>query len=167
MDFFFASLFCKIRRGNVLNCVSHVRHDLSCLDQKYQFMWCSRCSQPSRFLKVSINPSNSNTKQRLPSSKLYSVQRYSNLQKWWSICVLFALQVSPKCASHVQRVMHQRAVDVHLMPEIQMNCIEDLAQHCNDRLNNGEVMKIIMNSLVSGNHRFCSLKCAWHLNFFC
>ena len=40
--------------------------------------------------------------------------------------------------------MHQRAVDVHLMPEIQMNCIQDLAQHCNDRLNNGEVMVIII-----------------------
>ena len=45
--------------------------------------------------------------------------------------------------------MHQRAVDVHLMPEIQMNCIQDLAQHCNDRLNNGEVMAIIMISLFS------------------
>ena len=40
--------------------------------------------------------------------------------------------------------MHQRAVDVHLMPEIQMPCIKDLATHCNDRLNNGEVMTIIM-----------------------
>ena len=63
------------------------------------------------------------------------------------IVCLFAWQVSAKCASHVQRVMHQRAVDVHLMPEIQMNCIQDLAQHCNDRLNNGEVMTIIMISL--------------------
>ncbi|XP_067052995.1 Golgi apparatus protein 1-like [Acropora muricata] len=54
-------------------------------------------------------------------------------------------RVSPKCASHVQRVMHQRAVDVHLMPEIQMNCIQDLAQHCNDRLNNGEEIECLQN----------------------
>jgi len=45
--------------------------------------------------------------------------------------------------------MHQRAVDVHLMPEIQMHCIQDLADNCNDRLNKGEVMVIIMISLIT------------------
>lgn len=48
-------------------------------------------------------------------------------------------KVSAKCAAHVQRVMHQRAVDVHLMPEIQMACVKDLGQHCKDQLGKGEV----------------------------
>ena len=48
-------------------------------------------------------------------------------------------KVSPKCAAHVQRVMHQRAVDVHLMPEIQMACVKDLGLHCKDQQGKGEV----------------------------
>lgn len=51
-------------------------------------------------------------------------------------------QVSPKCAAHVQRVMHQRAVDVHLMPEIQTACVQDLAKHCSDQLAKGEVIDL-------------------------
>ena len=42
--------------------------------------------------------------------------------------------------------MHQRAVDVNLMPEIQMPCIKDLALYCNDRLNNGEVLTIVLSN---------------------
>ena len=50
------------------------------------------------------------------------------------------MQVSPKCAALVQRVMHQRAVDVHLMPEIQTACVQDLAKLCSDQLGKGEVL---------------------------
>jgi len=35
--------------------------------------------------------------------------------------------------------MHQRAVDVHLMPEIQTACVQDLAKHCSEQLRKGEV----------------------------
>lgn len=49
------------------------------------------------------------------------------------------MQVSQKCAAHVQRVMHQRAVDVHLMPEIQMACLVDLGKLCSEQLGKGEV----------------------------
>lgn len=52
------------------------------------------------------------------------------------------MQVSPKCAAHVQRVMHQRAVDVHLMPEIQTACVQDLAKHCSEQLGKGEVIDL-------------------------
>ena len=50
------------------------------------------------------------------------------------------MQISPKCAALVQRVMHQRAVDVHLMPEIQSACVRDLAKLCSDQLGKGEVL---------------------------
>ena len=52
------------------------------------------------------------------------------------------VQVSPKCAAHVQRVMHQRAVDVLLMPEIRMVCVQDLAKHCAEQLGKGEVLEL-------------------------
>ena len=52
------------------------------------------------------------------------------------------MQVSPKCAAHVQRVMHQRAVDVHLMPEIQTACVQDLAKLCSEQLGKGEVTDV-------------------------
>ncbi|XP_068684167.1 Golgi apparatus protein 1-like [Montipora foliosa] len=52
-------------------------------------------------------------------------------------------QVSPKCAAHVKRVMHQRAVDVHLMPEIQMACVQDLGKHCSDKLDKGEEIQCL------------------------
>ncbi|XP_020607607.1 Golgi apparatus protein 1-like isoform X2 [Orbicella faveolata] len=52
-------------------------------------------------------------------------------------------KVSPKCAAHVQRVMHQRAVDVHLMPEIQTACVQDLAKHCSEQLGKGEEIQCL------------------------
>lgn len=57
------------------------------------------------------------------------------------MCFLFFyhLKVSPKCAAHVQRVMHQRALDVHLMPEIQIACVKDLGKLCSDKIEKGEV----------------------------
>lgn len=38
--------------------------------------------------------------------------------------------------------MHQRAVDVHLMPEIQHACIQDLGKHCSDQVEKGKVNQI-------------------------
>ena len=40
----------------------------------------------------------------------------------------------------MQRVMHQRAVDVYLMPEIQTACVQDLAKQCSDQIGKGEVL---------------------------
>ena len=57
------------------------------------------------------------------------------------------VQVSPKCAAHVQRVMHQRAVDVQLMPEIQFPCVQDLAKHCSEQLGEGEVTDLNKNTV--------------------
>ena len=63
-------------------------------------------------------------------------------QRWKALSLCIVVQVSPKCAAHVQRVMHQRAVDVHLMPEIQTACVQDLAKHCSDQLGKGEVIDL-------------------------
>ena len=35
--------------------------------------------------------------------------------------------------------MHQRAVDVRLMPEIQRACVVDLGKQCSDQVEKGEV----------------------------
>ena len=59
------------------------------------------------------------------------------------------MQVSPKCAAHVQRVMHQRAVDVHLMPDIQTACVQDLAKLCSDQLGKGEVLNDNENTVIT------------------
>ena len=41
--------------------------------------------------------------------------------------------------------MHQRAVDVHLMPEIQIACVQDLGKHCSEKVEKGEVRLVIEN----------------------
>ncbi|XP_020607621.1 Golgi apparatus protein 1-like [Orbicella faveolata] len=51
-------------------------------------------------------------------------------------------RVSLKCAAHVQRVMHQRAVDVNLMLEIQFACVQDLGKHCSEQLEKGKVQEL-------------------------
>ncbi|CAH3040966.1 unnamed protein product [Pocillopora meandrina] len=49
------------------------------------------------------------------------------------------VKVSPKCAAHVERAMHQRAVDVHLMPEIQRAYVVDLGKQCSDQVEKEEI----------------------------
>ncbi|CAH3167753.1 unnamed protein product [Porites lobata] len=58
-------------------------------------------------------------------------------------------KVSPKCAAHVQRVMHQRAVDVHLMPEIQIACVQDLGKHCSEKVEKGEKRVIEIADIIT------------------
>ncbi|XP_020607618.1 Golgi apparatus protein 1-like [Orbicella faveolata] len=70
-------------------------------------------------------------------------------------------KVSPKCAAHVQRVMHQRAVDVHLMPEIQTACVQDLAKHCSEQLGKGEVIDLNKNTIRTLWKEF-SLCSSWY-----
>ena len=50
-------------------------------------------------------------------------------------------QVSDRCAAHVKRVMHQRATDIRLMPEIEIPCLSDLGKLCSDSRQQGEVFK--------------------------
>lgn len=52
-------------------------------------------------------------------------------------------KVSPKCAAHVERAMHQRAVDVNLMPEIQTKCVVDLGKYCSDQVEKGEEIQCL------------------------
>jgi hypothetical protein len=35
--------------------------------------------------------------------------------------------------------MHQRALDVHLIPEVQESCMPDLAKHCSQNIEKGQV----------------------------
>ena len=49
------------------------------------------------------------------------------------------LQISASCAAHVRRAMHLRAADIHLLPEIQENCMADLGKLCNSKLEKGQV----------------------------
>lgn len=52
-------------------------------------------------------------------------------------------KVSLKCAAHVERAMHQRAMDVHLMPEIQRACVVDLGKQCSDQVEKGEEIECL------------------------
>lgn len=40
------------------------------------------------------------------------------------------LQLSGRCSDSVLRVMRQRALNVELMPEVEYNCLNDLAKYC-------------------------------------
>nr|XP_058944278.1 Golgi apparatus protein 1-like [Pocillopora verrucosa] len=53
------------------------------------------------------------------------------------------VKVSLKCAAHVERAMHQRAMDVRLMPEIQRACVVDLGKQCSDQVEKGEEIECL------------------------
>ena len=46
--------------------------------------------------------------------------------------LLWLLQLSRGCAFQVRRIMHQRAISVHLEPRIEEPCLKDLASFCTD-----------------------------------
>ncbi|XP_066933880.1 Golgi apparatus protein 1-like isoform X5 [Clytia hemisphaerica] len=58
-----------------------------------------------------------------------------------------AHKVSDVCASHVKRVMHQRATDIRLMPEIEKPCMADLGKFCTDRHEEGEEIDCLQEHL--------------------
>lgn len=59
------------------------------------------------------------------------------------------LQLSPLCFQEIRRVMRQRAVSVDLQPEIEENCIDDLAFYCFDKTAKGEEMACLQTNLES------------------
>lgn len=71
----------------------------------------------------------------LISRALVSAISYETLIKF----IIIIIQVSTGCAHHVRRVMHQRALDVHLIPEIQEACMDDLGQFCSHSIEKGQV----------------------------
>ncbi|XP_065676137.1 Golgi apparatus protein 1-like isoform X1 [Hydra vulgaris] len=55
-------------------------------------------------------------------------------------------KVSPICANHIRRVMHQRATNIRLMPELETPCLTDLAKHCIDKVKEGEEIECLQNN---------------------
>ncbi|XP_001641258.2 Golgi apparatus protein 1 isoform X2 [Nematostella vectensis] len=56
-------------------------------------------------------------------------------------------KISDDCSSHVRRVMHQRALDVHLIPEVQEGCMRDLGQHCSANIEKGQEVECLQTNL--------------------
>lgn len=59
------------------------------------------------------------------------------------------MQLSQNCFNEVKRVMRQRAVSVDLIPEVEDNCIDDLATFCFDKTQKGEETECLQNHIDS------------------
>jgi len=55
------------------------------------------------------------------------------------VFVCLCLQLSRDCKVEVQRILHQRALDVKLDPELQKRCMTDLGKWCSDKTDTGQV----------------------------
>lgn len=53
------------------------------------------------------------------------------------LCV--CVQLSRDCKVEVQRILHQRALDVKLDPELQKRCMTDLGKWCSEKTDTGQV----------------------------
>lgn len=56
-------------------------------------------------------------------------------------------RLQPHCLKEVKRVMRQRAVSVDLIPEVEDDCIDDLAALCFDKTEKGEEMQCLQDNL--------------------
>ena len=54
-------------------------------------------------------------------------------------CVCVNVQLSRDCKVEVQRILHQRALDVKLDPELQKRCMTDLGKWCSEKTDTGQV----------------------------
>ena len=57
------------------------------------------------------------------------------------------MQLKPECFQEVKRVMRQRAISVELIPEVEDECIDDLAYFCFDKTRKGEEMQCLQDNL--------------------
>lgn len=57
------------------------------------------------------------------------------------------MQLKPDCSSEIKRVMHQRAQSVDLQPEVEDQCLDDLANYCYDKIRPGEETLCLQNHL--------------------
>lgn len=51
-----------------------------------------------------------------------------------------SLQLSRECRAEVQRILHQRAMDVKLDPALQDKCMIDLGKWCSEKTETGQVL---------------------------
>ncbi len=49
------------------------------------------------------------------------------------------MQLTRDCKVEVQRILHQRALDVKLDPELQKRCMTDLGKWCSEKTDTGQV----------------------------
>lgn len=56
-------------------------------------------------------------------------------------------RLQPECLREVKRVMRQRASSVDLMPEVEENCLRDLAAYCFEKTDRGEEMQCLQDKL--------------------
>lgn len=59
------------------------------------------------------------------------------------------MQLKDECFQEVKRVMRQRAVSVDLIPEVEDECLDDLATYCFDKTAKGEEMQCMQDNLES------------------
>ncbi|XP_055705911.1 Golgi apparatus protein 1 isoform X2 [Phlebotomus papatasi] len=57
------------------------------------------------------------------------------------------MHLRPDCFHEVKRVMRQRAISVDLIPEVEDECLEDLAGFCHDRTGRGEEMQCLQDHM--------------------
>ncbi|ETN58727.1 golgi family apparatus protein 1 [Anopheles darlingi] len=58
-----------------------------------------------------------------------------------------SLRLRPECLQEVKRVMRQRAKSVDLIPEVEDQCLDDLAYFCFDKTGRGEEMQCLQDNL--------------------
>uniref|UniRef100_A0A096MG29 Golgi apparatus protein 1 n=1 Tax=Poecilia formosa TaxID=48698 RepID=A0A096MG29_POEFO len=56
-------------------------------------------------------------------------------------------QLSRDCKVEVQRILHQRALDVKLDPELQKRCMTDLGKWCSDKTDTGQELECLQEHL--------------------
>lgn len=61
------------------------------------------------------------------------------------VCV--CLQLSRDCKVEVQRILHQRALDVKLDPELQRRCMTDLGKWCSEKTEAGQELECLQDHL--------------------
>lgn len=66
----------------------------------------------------------------------------SSLTSWLS-----CLQLSRDCKVEVQRILHQRALDVKLDPELQRRCMTDLGKWCSEKTEAGQELECLQDHL--------------------
>ncbi|GAB0086076.1 Golgi apparatus protein 1 [Sergentomyia squamirostris] len=55
--------------------------------------------------------------------------------------------LNSECLHEVKRVMRQRAISVDLIPEVEDNCLDDLASFCHDKTEKGEEMQCLQDNM--------------------
>ena len=59
----------------------------------------------------------------------------------------FFFQLKPLCLEEVKRVMHERAAYVDLHPEIELACMNNLAEFCSQKTKPGEEIACLQDNL--------------------